>query len=130
MIGRTWPSAIIGHTVGDHLGDDLALAAGAADRARPQRRGDHAGALAEQLAEVELTLDAALHADDDQPAVGGERVDIAVEVGGAHDVEDHVGAATPGLFADPLDEVLVAVVDGDLGAELGAQVQLVRRPRP
>ena len=31
-------------------------------------------------------------------------------------------------LAHPLDEVLVAVVDGDLGAEFGAQVEFVRRP--
>ena len=81
MIGRT--SAVGDHRpdVGDHLGDDLALAARATDRTRPQRRGDHPGALAEQLADVEFTLHAALHPDDDQPAVGGEGVDVAVEVG-------------------------------------------------
>ncbi len=94
MIGRTWLSAIIGHTF-NHLADDLALAAGTVYRARPQRRRDHAGPLAEQFADVQLTLDTALHADDDQAAVGRQRIDIAVEIGGAHDVENHVGASTP-----------------------------------
>ena len=73
-------------------------------------------------------LTAALHADDHQPAVGRQRVDIAVEIGRAHDVEDHVGTGPAGLRAHSLDEVLVAVADGDLGAELGAQVQLVLGP--
>ena len=36
--------------------------------------------------------------------------------------------STARLFSDSLDEVLVAVGDRDLGAELGAQVQLVLRP--
>ncbi len=93
MIGRTRPSAIIGHTLATTSATISLLpprpVAGRARSVVPM----HAGPLAEQLADVELTLDAALHADDDQPAVGGERVDIAVEVGGAHDVEDHVGAA-------------------------------------
>ena len=42
--------------VGDHLVDDLALAAGTAHRTRPQRGGDHPGPFAEKLAEVELGL--------------------------------------------------------------------------
>ena len=37
-------------------------------------------------------LRAALHADDDEPALGGQRVDVAAEVRGAHVVEDDVGA--------------------------------------
>ena len=128
MIGRTRPSAIIGQTLATTSATISLLPPGPLDRARPQRRGDHAGPLAEQLADVELGLHPALHADDDQPAVGGQRVDIAVEVGRAHDVEDHVGASPAGCVADPLDEVLVAVGDGDLGAQLGAQVELVRDP--
>src|SRR6185312_10101438 len=111
--------------VGDHLGDDLALAAGATDRTRPQRRGDHPCALAEELADVEFALHAALHPDDDQPATGGEGVDVAVEVFGTHDVEDHVGTT---FAAHPLHEILIAVADGDLRAQFGAQVEFVPRP--
>src|SRR5262245_24954132 len=114
-----------GPNVRDHLGDDLTLAAAASHRTRPQRRRDDTGALAEQFADVEFRFHAALHADDDQPALGGQRVDVAVEVLGTHDVEDHVGAA---FAAYPFDEILVAVVDRDLGAQFGAQVEFVRRP--
>ena len=39
-----------------------------------------------------------------------------------------VGAVTVALAADDVDEVLVAVVDRDVGAELGAQRALLRRP--
>ena len=92
MIGRTRPSAIIGHTLATTSATiSLLLPGPSTGRDRSVVRDDP-GALAEQLADVELALHAALHADDDQPAVGGERVDVAVEVGGAHDVEDHVGA--------------------------------------
>src|SRR3954452_5354034 len=111
--------------VGDNLGDDLAFAARATDRTRPQCRGDHAGALAEQLADVEFGFDAALQPDDYQSSAGGESVDVTVEVFGAHDVEDHVGAT---FAAHALHEVLVAVIDGDLGAQFGAEVEFVPRP--
>ncbi len=60
-----------------------------------------------------------------EASAGGQGVDVAVQVGGSHDVEDHVGARAVGLGADPLDEVLVAVVDGDVGAQFAAQRELV-----
>ncbi len=96
MIGRTRPSAIIGHTLATTSATMSLLPPRPVDRPGPQRRPDDAGPLGDQLADVQFGLDAALHADDDQPAVGGERVDIAVEVGGAHDVEDHVGTRAAG----------------------------------
>ena len=67
-------------------------------------------------------LHAALHADHDQLTVGGQRVDVPVQVGRAHDVEDDVGARAVGLLADPRDEVLVAVVDRDLGAQFATEI--------
>ena len=72
----------------------------------------------------ELGFRAALHADGDQPAVGGEDVDIAGQVLRAHVVEDDVGTVAVGLVAQPLDEVLLAVVDRDVGAELAAALEL------
>ncbi len=57
---------------------------------------DHRPALAQQRVDVELGLGAALHADDDQPPLGGERGHVAVEVLGAHVVEDDVGAVPVG----------------------------------
>ena len=99
MIGRTWPSATIGHTLSTTSATiSLLLLGPCAGRARSAVR-DHAAALAEQLGHVQLALDAALHADDDDPAVVGQRVDIAVQIGGAHDVEDHVGAGAVGRLA-------------------------------
>ncbi len=95
------------------------------DRPATQRGADHREPFADQLADVELALDAALHADDHQPAVGRQRVEIAVEVGRSHDVEDHVGTGAVGRLPQPLDEVLVAVVDEDVGPELTAEVQLL-----
>jgi len=71
-------------------------------------------------------LGAALHADDDQAAVDGEGVEVAVEVLGADDVEDDVRAASGGVFAQFLDEVLFAVVDQDVGAQGAAGFEFVR----
>ena len=49
------------------------------------------------------------------------------EVRRAHVVEDHVGAVAVGRLAHDLDEVLLAVVDRDVGAELAAERELLRR---
>ena len=105
-----------------HGGDDRGLLVG---RPGPQRGRDDGGALAQQLPEVELGLGAALQADDDQPSVDGERLDVAGEVLRAHVVEDDVGPGAAGGRAQLLDEVLLAVVDEDLGAELAAGLELV-----
>ena len=88
--GRTGPSATSGHTCSTTEAQIAAFSS--AGRARSDG-GDDGAALAQQRAEVELALGAALHADDHQPALGGERVDVALEVLRAHVVEDHVGAA-------------------------------------
>ena len=50
----------------------------------------------------------------------GEHVDVAGEVLGADVVEHDVGAAAAGLLAQLGDEVLVAVVDGDVSTEFAA----------
>ncbi len=113
--------------IADGLRDDLALAARPPRGPRPQRRTDHPGALAEKLGHVQLAFDAALHADDDNSTVGCQRVDIAVEVGGAHDVEDHVGSGAVRRLAQPLHEIFFAVIDEDLRTELLAQVEFHRR---
>ncbi len=81
MIGRTRPSAIIGHTEAVTACDDLALAVRAAHRPAAQRGADDPRPFAEQLADVEFALHPALHADDDQLPVGGQGVDIAVQIG-------------------------------------------------
>ena len=121
-------------TVGDHRphrfddrGDDRGFAVRAVDGTGPQRGADDAGALAHQLADVELALDAALHTDDDDLPVGGQSVDIAVQVGRTHDVEDDVGAGR--LFLDARDEILVAVTDRQLGAQFAAQIEFGLRAR-
>src|SRR5690349_17817585 len=105
-----------------HQGPDV-LAHGRDDggllvrRSGPQRGRDHGAALAEQEAEVELRLRAALQADHDEPAAGSEGLDVAGEVLRAHVVEDDVGTGAAGGSPHLLDEVLLAVVDQDLGAE-------------
>ena len=71
-----------------------------------QRRRHHGDPLAQHRAEVDLGLGAALQADHDEPAAGGEHVDVAGQVLRAHVVEHDVGAAAVGGLADPLDEVL------------------------
>ena len=68
---------------------------------RAQGGGDDRTALAQQGADVELGLGPALHPDDHQPPLDGERVDVAGEVLGAHVVEDDVGAATVGGAPSP-----------------------------
>ena len=108
-----------------HRRDDGRLLLG---RPGPQRRRDDGRPLAQQQAEVELGAGAALQADDDEPAAGGEHVDVAGEVLRAHVVEDDVGAGAAGGRPDLLDEVLLAVVDEHLGAELAAGLELVGRP--
>ena len=52
-----------------------------------------------------------LHADDDQPPVGCQRLDVALEVFGAHDVEDNVHPVFAGGPAHLVDEVLRVMVD-------------------
>src|SRR5690606_32242750 len=104
-----------------------ALALGALDRPRPQPgRGDDQPLL-RQGRQVDLALAAALHADDHQPAAGGERGEVLGEVLRADDVENDVDAAAVGGLADAIDEVLRAVVDADLGAQVAAGGDLLRR---
>ena len=107
-------------------GDDRGFARRPVDRPGTQRGRDHTRPLGQQLADVQLGFRPALHTDDDEAAVVAECVDVAVEVERAHDVEDDVRAAG---VTDDLDEIVVVVVDGDLGAEFGAQVEFVGRPR-
>ena len=84
-IGRTWPSATSGHTCST---TEAAMTAFSSAGPGAQRGRDHGAALAQQRAEVELALRAALHADDHEPALGGEGLDVAAEVLRAHVVED------------------------------------------
>src|SRR5690606_13912023 len=122
-------------TVGDHrphllahAGDDRRLAARPVHRTTPQLQGGDAAALAHQLVEVDLALGAALQADDQQPAVGGERIDVRGEPLGAHDVEDDVCAVPVGGLLQAGRDVVV-VVDHDVRAELAAALQALRGAR-
>src|SRR5690606_36704648 len=80
----------------------------------PQRGGGDGGLLLQDRGEIELALDAALQADDDQPAPSRERLDVPRQVLRADDVEDDVGST---VLATRLDEVLLAVVDDYVGAQ-------------
>ena len=62
------------------------------DRARPQRRAGDGEALAQHQAGIDLALDAALHRDDDQPAVLGQALELARDVAAGDHVEDDVDA--------------------------------------
>ena len=109
------------------VGDDLRLLR---RRSGAQgRRGDRLASLHER-AEVEFGGRAALHADDDEAAVGGECGDVALEVFGSDDVEDDIGAGRPvrvgADLVDAGDEVLLAVVDDGVGAEFAAELGLLR----
>ena len=107
----TGPHRAVGDQRPDVLDDGGADRRLLLDRPGAQRGGDDRAALAQQRARGRARPCAALHADDDEPALGGERVDVAVEVLRAHVVEDDVGAVAVGGRADLLDEVLLAVVD-------------------
>ena len=98
----------------------------ATHRTAPQRGADDPRPFDQQLAEVEFRLHTALHADDNQLSVSGQGVDIPVQIGGTHDVEDHIGAV--GIFLESRDEVLVVIVDGDLGSQVATGLQLLGRP--
>ena len=58
--------------------------------------------------------------DDDQPAVRREGGDVACQIRGAHDVEDRRRRPAVGGRADPCDEILRPVVDGDVRTEVAA----------
>ena len=73
------------------------------------------GPLGHQRAEVELASSPPCMPMIDEPAAGGQRVDVPLRGMRAHDVEDHVGAATA-VPLGRLDEVLGRVVDRDVGA--------------
>ena len=102
-----------------------AIAALNATGPRPQRRAGDRQAPAQHQAGIELALDAALHRDDDQPAVLGQALDLARHVGAGDHVEDHVDALAAGELLRLFGEVLGLVVDGVVGAELQAGLALV-----
>ena len=126
MIGRSRPFSTTGQTCSR---TPLTIAAfSASGRIRSAGR-HHAGALDQQRAEVELGDPAALQTDDDEPAVDGQRLQVTVQIGRTHDVQDDVGAVPAGRRADGGDEVLVGVVDGDLGPERHAAPRAWRPAR-
>jgi len=90
------------------------------------RRGDGATP-GQQPTQVEGALLAALQADHDEASVGGQRCDVGLEVLGPDDVEDHVHPLAFG-GRQHLVRPVVVVVDGDVCAELAAEVELVGRP--
>ena len=97
-------------------------------RPRPQRRPGHGQAPRHQPREVELGRRTFHEGDDHQPALDGEAGDVALQVGAADHVEDEIDTAAAGRLAQHRHEVLRAVVDGPLGAELHAGRALGRRP--
>ena len=112
---KHWPDGVLCGVDDASLVSEIAVA---------QAGGGDGAALAQQAADVELALNASLHADDDQVAVLRQGLDVSVEVLCAHDVQNDVGAT---LSCNDLLEVLFLVIDEDVGAELLALSQLLRR---
>lgn len=98
-------------------------------RPPPQRRRRHCRPLPQQHRQVQLTLDAALHADHGQPAVDRQRPHIPVQILRADDVEDDVRPRPVRRLAQLLHEVLLAVVDQNVRAQFRAPRQLLRPTR-
>ncbi|MPM27573.1 hypothetical protein SDC9_74086 [bioreactor metagenome] len=95
-------------------------------RPEAQRGGVDAGPLAQQRAQVELTLAAALQADRHLAPADRQGPYVQRQVLGAHDVQDHVCAVAVGHLHDGGHPVAV-VVDRVVGAEGAAVVQVLRR---
>lgn len=94
-------------------------------RARAQRGAGDGEALAQHQAGIETTLDTALHGNDDDAPVLGQTFDLAPDVVAGHHVEHHIHALATGDALHLLHEVLVAVVDRMVGAQLEAGSALV-----
>jgi len=95
-------------------GDDAGLLR---DGPRAQRRADQLQPAREQRAEPDLGLRAAHQADQHEAPSDRERGEVALEVGGADRVEDHVDATPVRERAAARDEVAGAVVDREIGAQ-------------
>src|SRR5882757_1801311 len=115
-----------GPDVVDDRGDDgrLAVPSAVAQPGRVDR-----AAFGAKSGQIQLTDPTALHADDDQPTVIGQRLDIRPEVRRPDDVEDHVRPVCGRFLGDPVDEILGVVLDCDLRTELAAAVYLFRTTR-
>ena len=116
-IGRTRPSAIIGHTCATVSATISAFSSIGRGRSNVPVTEPSA----HQRVQVQLGLGAALHPDDDESAAWSEDREVRGEVLGADDVEHDVD----GYVGEHLGEVLLAVVDDDVGAELAAHVDLL-----
>src|SRR5690606_32153465 len=86
-------------------------------RAAAQRGGAEVPPLEEQRTQVDLGAAPAQQADDRQPAVAGEDREVAGEVRGADDVQDHVRATTTRSLLCGRYKVLCGVIDGHLRTE-------------
>ena len=124
--GRTRPAATSGHTFSTTDATIAAFSADAAGRAG-WSRGRRLACAAARRGRARRACPPCRPMTH-EPPVDGEDVDVAAEVGRAHVVEDDVGAVAVRGGAHLGDEVLLAVVDEDLGAELGAPGELLGGP--
>ncbi len=108
------------------LSADLGLLIG---RATAQGGRMQCAIAAQEHPQVDLGLDPALHADDDEPSAGCEAGDVSLEVFRGHVVEDDVDSATACLSGNDVGEVLLAIVDKHLGPEFLAAGELLRGSR-
>ena len=97
--------------------------------ARAQCRAGDGQVFALDRAEIGLDLRPTHQGDEAQPSLVGEQVDLPRDIVAAHHVEDRVDAAPAGELAAHGDEVLGAVVDRDIGAEVPAGGAFRLRPR-
>ncbi len=95
------------------------------ERAGPQRRAEDRKPAREQLAQVDLGGATAHESDHDQPAAGGERCEVALEVWRADRVENHVDTTAASRLPRRCHEVAAAIVDRGVGAEAEAAHALV-----
>src|SRR5882762_3922488 len=99
------------------------------DRARAQGGAGDREAPAQDVVQVERRLAAAQEGDDDDAAVVGEALQLAVDVVAPDHIEDHIDTLAAGRFLHRGDEILGPVVYGAVGAELHTGRALLRAAR-
>src|SRR5574340_259022 len=93
--------------------------------ARPQRRAGNRQAAAQRLAEIHCYAAAAEEGDERKAPVVGQRIQLARDVVPGDHVEYDIGNTPVRELLDDGREILVAVVDGALGAQLLAGAALL-----
>src|SRR5262245_50171324 len=93
--------------------------------ARTKRRPGNRETTTKDAPEVDGGRVATHEANDDQTAVDGKRGEIAGNVVAADDIENQIDTLAAGQLLDDVDEIVRAIVDCALGAELFAGAALL-----